>query len=76
MPTKTKRRKLESSTVYAVRMPHGWMDTLGSSVEFANAILFSERGTAAREARCHGGKVVPCRVRPLTSAKKNAKRTR
>lgn len=75
MPTKKKRAKLPSCTVYAIRKGGKWYTGRHDGVwgTFARAYFWAQRPDGVREI---GEAVVPCRVRPLPSAKRNRTRTR
>ena len=78
MKPKTKRRKMASCTMYAIRFPDGkWYGDLCSArTSFARAVVFPIRGDAVAEKvwACQDGTIVPVRVRELPSAKRNKKR--
>lgn len=82
--TKTKKRaKPLVGTWYAVQFDDGnWFGLQGDARSFARAQLWDRRSYAIGEgsdvAHSTGRRyrVVPCRVRPLTSKKRNAHRTR
>jgi len=70
---KPRTRKRLTATVYAIRQTSGkrlWFSR-GGWGSFAGAHLWKERPEAGTETE-----VVPCRVTPLLSARKNRKRTR
>ena len=71
---KTKKRKTLSATCYAIRRKSDgkWFVGIGRGWwSFAKAFIFNARPVKHPEEE-----VVPCRVRPLPSAKRNRTRTR
>jgi len=72
--TKPKPRRPESATCYAIRKGRKWWTGRVTGSEwsgFADAFLFDVRPVPGP-----GCVAVPCRVRPLPSAKRNRTRTR